>query len=76
MLPDIRLRIMGVESFQEAVRKANKLEESFCLRRWSRHVAAGILCLCSWHGLERQYGGLLVADRLGCHVQTLELGHE
>jgi hypothetical protein len=37
MLPDnphcrIRPRIMGVESFQEAVRKANKLEVSFCLR--------------------------------------------
>jgi len=39
-------------------------------------MAARILCTYSWQGLECEYGGLLVADRLGRHVQTLQLGHE
>jgi hypothetical protein len=88
MLPDnphclIRLRIMGVQSFQEAVRKTNKVEESFCLHfdrgtvsPGNCPMAAGIVCACSWQGLEYEYRGILIADRLGCHEQTLELGHE
>ncbi len=30
----------------------------------------------SWHGLEYQDRCVLIAECLGCHVQTLELGHE
>ena len=56
--------MMGVEGFQEAVRKRKRF-----FREWGT----------TWYqrqGLESEYGGVLIADTLRCHVQTLELGHE
>src|SRR5713226_8755913 len=54
-------------------------------RKWSRMLQSILSCtkplsvtipFGSWHGLEYQDRGDLIAERLGRHVKTLELGHE